>query len=405
MAIWDGQGGGDPMKMLLLASMAQGLGRSLSKSTNTNYYGQQPQGGGGMEGMLPEMMRMQQLQAQMANQNADNELQRQELALKQQQWQTQQQDAAALEKAYGLPEGAMRSFSEQLGPGLADRLKRASINGRLVDQQTGAVVGEFPEYVSTDIGPMNKLTGQIDPNQVLMQFGLNRARSGATNVNVSPTAIYGATQGAFDQEIYKESGKAYVGIQKEAEAARKMAQDFRQIDTLLGETPTGEGFDQWRLKFAKAARGLGIPVDEKQIATKEAAEGLVNQFALGARSPDGPLGGLPGATSDRDIEFLRAIPPGIEQTPQGRKLMVEAQEAKAEHRSKRAAAAREYIRGRNGEVDPVELDAFKAAYDKEHPIYGGLADKWQGRLGQPAAAGGADLSDVDPSLHQYFTGP
>lgn len=394
----------DPMQMMMLMQGAQGFTDNFSAARRGV---QPPQQGGGMQEMVPMMAMMQRGQAA----NAEMELERQKFAAAQQAAQQRSQMLEQAAKDMGVPLAVVASNPDAVITAYADRLKAQKLGAGDQLYVGGEKAAENPALLQAEYGGVfDPRSGGFAANPEMQQFDLAKARAGAanTNVSVSPTAIYGATQGAFDKKIYEAAGDAYVGMQKEAEASRKMAEDFRQIDSLLGETPTGQGFDQWRLKFAKAAQGIGIPVDAEAIATKETAESLVNQFALGARSPDGPLGGLPGATSDRDIEFLRSIPPGIEQTPAGRKLMVEAQAAKAEHRSARAQAARQYIQGRNGEVDPVELDAFKAAYDKEHPIFTGLADKWQGKFGpQPQSGGGSTgaATDVPAHLQKYFTGP
>lgn len=378
------------MSAMILMSGLSNLGNSLSKQNLPARGSYAPGGysqGGGMEDMLPNMLRLQAMQAQMQNQQQDNELERQKFALEQQNMQAAQQAARGIEERFGLPPGSFAHFAEQLGPGIADRLKMSEINGRLVMNETGQVVGVYPTFTDTGTGPMNTLTGEVSRDAVRMQHDLNKSSRGATRVSVSPTAIYGATQGAFDQEIYKEAGKDYIALQNDADAARKMADDFKRIDDLLGETPTGEGFDQWRLAFSKAARGVGIPIGSaEEIASKEAAESLVNQFALGARSPEGPLGGLPGSASNQDVAFLRAIPPGIEKTREGRKLLVDVQNAKAAHLTRRAHAAREYVRAKGGQIDPVELDSFKASYDQQNPMFTDLAPKWAGKFQQTAAA-------------------
>ena len=407
MAIWD-RIGEDPMRGMLLLSALQQLPQSLSKQNLPprgayvpgGYGGQQD---GGMGDMVPMMLRMQQMRAAQENQMADNALQQRQFEAQQAAAQRQQENIAKAAQVLGVDPAVLALNMGEFGKSVAERFgtnKLAPGERLMFGDQVAAHAPALLEV--TPGGFANREAGIYERNAQMQADAMARGQAGATRVSVSPTAIYGATQGAFDKKIYDAAGDSYVGMQKEAEAARKMADDFGRIDALLGETPTGEGFDQWRLRFAKAARGIGIPVDEASIATKEAAESLVNQFALGARSPDGPLGGLPGAASDKDVEFLRSIPPGIEQTPAGRKLMVEAQMAKAEHATRRAQAARQYIQGRNGEIDPVELDAFKAAYDKEHPVFSGIADRWQGKIQGGAAMPPPDGSDADALAEFYL---
>lgn len=385
----------DPVQMMMLMQGVQSFTDNFSAARRGV---QPPQQGGGMQEMVPMMAMMQRGQAA----NAEMELERQKFSAQQQAAQRQTAEDEVAAKHFNVPVEVLRLARQKMGEEYAERLGTQVVgaNDRLISggQQ---VVGALPEV--TPGGSFNRETLQYVKNPAMQADALARGQSGATRVSVSPTAIYGAQQGAFDKKIYDAAGDSYVALQKDAEAARKMADDFKQINAVLGETPTGEGFDEWRLRFSKLANGIGIPVDEKAISSKETALSLVNQFALGARSPDGPLGGLPGSASNQDINFLKAIPPGIETTPEGRMLMADVQEAKAEHKSKKAQAARQYVQGRGGQVDPIELDSFKAAYDKEHPMFGDVEKRWSGKFGQQSQPPGA--ADVPAHLKKYFAGP
>lgn len=170
---------------MILMSGLSNLGNSLSKQNLPARGSYAPGGysqGGGMEDMLPNMLRMQAMQAQMQNQQQDNELQRQKFALEQQNMQAAQQAARGIEQRFGLPPGSFAHFAEQLGPGIADRLKMSEINGRLVRNEDGQVVGAYPTFTDTGTGPMNTLTGEVSRDAVRMQHDLNKSSQGATRV-------------------------------------------------------------------------------------------------------------------------------------------------------------------------------------------------------------------------------
>lgn len=184
MPIWD-QLNQNPMSAMILMSGLSNLGNSLSKQNLPARGSYAPGGysqGGGMEDMLPNMLRVQAMQAQMQNQQQDNELERQKFALEQQNMQAAQQAARGIEERFGLPPGSFAHFAEQLGPGIADRLKMSEINGRLVMNETGQVVGAYPTFADTGTGPMNTLTGEVSRDAVRMQHDLNKSSQGATRV-------------------------------------------------------------------------------------------------------------------------------------------------------------------------------------------------------------------------------
>jgi len=140
--------------------------------------------------------------------------------------------------------------------------------------------------------------------------------AGKTTVNVGDTA---------DTAYAKQSAKDF------AEMNRKMIEGAQQSRMKLGTLSrmgqllsdpniyTGTGAQQV-LSAKKLAKAIGVDVGD--VSGPEAIQAIGNQFALELRNPAGGAG-MPGAMSDKDREFLQASVPGLGQTPEGNRKIVD----------------------------------------------------------------------------------
>jgi hypothetical protein len=78
--------------------------------------------------------------------------------------------------------------------------------------------------------------------------------------------------------------------------------------------------------FKGAASQLGIPYETLGITNNtnklQAAEMFSSQIALKYRNPDSGFG-LPGATSNRELNFVQRMAPGLFQTEEARNLAID----------------------------------------------------------------------------------
>ena len=105
--------------------------------------------------------------------------------------------------------------------------------------------------------------------------------------------------------------------------------------------------------FGGAAPGI---FDEKEIARQEAMVAISNQLALIARNPDSG-GGLPGATSNKDLQFLKGIVPSVVKTEEGNRLLI-------------------FIMRKRHE-NAVEYANQLEAYIRKNKTLAGFQDQWQ----------------------------
>lgn len=181
-----------------------------------------------------------------------------------------------------------------------------------------------------------------------------------TQVNLNTT---GEAESA--KEIGKGFGEQYNAILKGAEAATRKLDRADRLTNLLDGLETGK-LTPLALGAAGYGRSLGFKIDPKW-SNIEAAQALTAEMALELRNPSGGAG-MPGALSDKDREFLTSMVPGVDKTPQGRKLIVETTRKLAKREREVAAMARAYRQQRGGVFDEGFYDVL-ADYSAKNPLF------------------------------------
>lgn len=145
-------------------------------------------------------------------------------------------------------------------------------------------------------------------------------------------------------DIAKFYGKTYTDLQNASMSNPGKIAKFRQIGDLLGDFEGGK-LSPTGLQLASAANSLNIKIDKK-LGNKQAAEALSSEIALELRST-GQGGGMPGAMSDADREFLKGMTPNMAQSADGRKRIIEARTKMLEREMVVAKMAAKYRKKHN----------------------------------------------------------
>lgn len=204
-----------------------------------------------------------------------------------------------------------------------------------------------PDYEYKGGFRIDERTGEVEPVPEMQKFMLDRAAAGRPSQS---TTVISKEETAEAKKVGEGAGTMFNEIQGKAMEAGDMLFAVRGIDKVLEGVETGTG-TATKTQLLKLGRTLGLDIgDTEEISRVEAAQALNAQLALQVRSPDGPFGGLTGATSDRDLAFLQSIPPSISQTPEGRKLVTKAWERGLERRREVSKLATKYRR-ENGTFD------------------------------------------------------
>lgn len=135
------------------------------------------------------------------------------------------------------------------------------------------------------------------------QFSVEKARAGATHVNV------GGSSKLYDK-LDEKSGEMFSMLVDQGSQAGANAARVEELANLIDTVPTGA------TAWAKQALGnWGIKTEG--ISDIEAMGALINQLVPAQR----PAGS--GTMSDRDIELFRASLPGLMNTPEGNRKIVD----------------------------------------------------------------------------------
>lgn len=222
-----------------------------------------------------------------------------------------------------------------------------------------------------------RAAGRIDPALDAEIAVEQRKQGGAAPIAQAPVAGGGVAAGmspkqeataAANKEFQVTDAKAraqmYDAMQKGAMSNTAKIAKFERVGNLLKDYDGGK-MAQTGFELARFGTSLGVTID-KNLPNKEAAVALANEVALDLRSTaDG--GGMPGALSDADREFLRSMTPQLGQTAEGRKKVIESRVAVWKREQKVAEMARQY-RQKHGTVDEDFFNQLQA-WSNRNPIF------------------------------------
>lgn len=189
-----------------------------------------------------------------------------------------------------------------------------------------------------------------------LEFETQLRRAGATAVNVDQRG---------ENEYSKQTAKDFAELnRKMIEGAQKDRMKLATLDRMgaLLKSPdiyTGAGGEQV-LNVKRMAKAIGVDVGD--VSGGEAVRAIGNQFALELRNPSGGAG-MPGALSDKDLAFLKASVPGLQQSPEGNALIIDYMKRMAQRSLDVERMRQQYVRT-NRHLDEGfyrELESYSAA--------------------------------------------
>jgi hypothetical protein len=184
--------------------------------------------------------------------------------------------------------------------------------------------------------------------------------AGKTEVNITQTG-----EKEYEKQNAKDMAEMNRKLIEGAQSARMKLGTLTRMDQLLSDPKiyTGAGGEQV-LTAKKLAKAAGFDVGD--VSGPEAIRAIGNQFALELRNPAGGAG-MPGAMSDKDREFLQASVPGLTQTPEGNRKIVDYMKRVAQRSLDVERLRQDYVKknGRLNEGFYRELDAYSSA----HPLF------------------------------------
>ena len=194
--------------------------------------------------------------------------------------------------------------------------------------------------------PLGKVQSDVNmgyvPPEIAKTYMQKQAEgSGGVNIDLGGSS--------FEKKLGEQYATNYMEVQNEAKNAYNMISNLETLGASLSDPDVYQGFGAENIQNLKRmgnAIGLNLDgVDNADVATS-----IVNQLALRIRNPDSGMG-LPGATSDRDIKFLKDGIANLQKQPDANKKIIQLGIMAENQKIRMAKAMNDYLQT-NGTIDP-----------------------------------------------------
>jgi hypothetical protein len=203
-----------------------------------------------------------------------------------------------------------------------------------------------------------------DKARSTLPYDVARSAAGATRVNVN-----NAQETEEAKTVGKAFGDDYVKMIDAGKQAQSKIANYDRMNQLLDGVETGK-FKGTTTDLKAAAKSMGIDLEalgiKDDVAPVQAAQAMTNEMALQLRNPSSG-GGMPGALSNSDRDFLASMTPGVEKTKEGRALMTETAKKLAKRDMQISKMARDY-RSKHGKIDEAFYSSL-ADYSEQNPLF------------------------------------
>lgn len=271
-----------------------------------------------------------------------------------------------------IPEGSLEAYGQFKN--LSQPLNVKTSSG----QEIQLAPQEWADYQKTGVLPMRFIPA-ADRAAVMKASGGNPANvsyrlpSGdMAGGSIGTIGLSQSPQEAAAQEASKvywvESAKDMADRMKtivngEFKAPGNIAK-YNRIGDLLGNFD-GSKYSQTGVEVAKGLKSLGIDIDPK-LGNKEAAARIANEMALSLRDTSSG-GGMPGAMSDADREYLKSMVPSYSNSADGRQQMIRDAVAIEQRNQQVAKMARQYVK-QTGRLDNGFFDQL-SEWSNQNPLF------------------------------------
>jgi hypothetical protein len=265
---------------------------------------------------------------------------------------------------------------------LADRLRGEQQAGQIFSMSQIPGIGDVAAQHVQDVNASAQQAGlarakELDRlNQKKIADERNKASIAAAiaSAGLDPsteaylTARAGADSDALDS-IFDQSGVA--------EGLLTSLDSFAAVMSGVEDTGLLAGF---KTDLGRLGASFGMEVDP-DVPQMEAARAITNQIALRLRNPESGMG-LTGNTSDRDVRFLLAAVPRIENSEEGNAILIDMWGRIQRRQIEKARQAAEY-ESRHGRFSRSDFDREWRTYVDANPLFEDLESVWGGEEPTP----------------------
>lgn len=186
------------------------------------------------------------------------------------------------------------------------------------------------------------------------------ANSGGTKISI------GEQEGEFQKGLGRELATDWGAMRTQAGLARESIANLDIVETALTSGIRTGALGESEASLRKFAGALGVG-DADKVSAADLINQVNAQMALIIRNPDSG-GGLPGATSERDLVFLRSIPPSLMDSEGGIRLKLDIMKRLQQRKIETFNMANEFMAQNGGNLTP-EFYQRLAEHAEQNPLF------------------------------------
>jgi hypothetical protein len=191
--------------------------------------------------------------------------------------------------------------------------------------------------------------------------------------------------------------KDHQTAQQAAQNARSGMANLDRLGTLLEQVKTNK-FQGSTQQLKASAKAMGVDLDAigvgDNVGVAQAAQALSQQLALQLRDPSAG-GGMPGAMSDADRQFLAQMVPSITNDPNANKLMIDWQKKVHQRTEQVGKIVNDYVRSPEFLKDPAGVYAKVREYADANPLFDPARDAPKAAAAAPAGMPAMNAIDAE----------
>ena len=188
-------------------------------------------------------------------------------------------------------------------------------------------------------------------SKAMIQEEIDRLQASAVAPrNSAGTLVQGQTpaEAKYDTTRAEDFAKRASAIQTAASSASGTLRNLDTLEQLFKDPNVAKGGAAENISGLKnLAASAGV--DIKGVGAEQGVQAITNKMALDSRST-AEGGGMPGAMSDADRNFLANQQPGLSKTPEGRAIIIDNARKLAQRQVEVARMAQQYERD-HGRID------------------------------------------------------
>lgn len=301
-----------------------------------------------------------------------------------------QKRAALIDTLSRSPNESVRGVGGKLGlqMAMADPVQDEFINMYHPESLERVRVPKRQQATRASAGFLEgNLPDVLDPKVYEARKKLAAESRSQTSVNLP------SQENSYNKKVGELDAEAEAEIYANERTARTSVAKYGQLGQMLSGIKTG-AFKGTTTQLKAAAKSAGLDLESwgvtDDLAPAQAAQALTNGLALEMRNPAGGAG-MPGALSDADREYLKAMIAGIDKDPDANATLIDMAVRLNQRSIEVARLARTWKKEHGGgRFQQSGFTDFLDQWSAQNPLFTPPQNQTPPPAAGPAVAGGVD---------------